>query len=266
MMKRPLSASIVSRLGTVVCCHTAGRGHATTLLSEEGWLGGWLTLDDAAAASSVGNRHGRRRGIRYPLYSRSGAVIAFQHALPSTLALPSQHTQRGRVSLRVIPTASCVPATAGLAHGEHPGPTSATSRSHSRQRLPPLPRLPWRRLPPCLIFIVFVPFFPAAARRERAPRELDGVLVVNRIKPHTDFKGMVGSGLMKMLVVGLGKREGASAFHRSSLEHGYETILRAHALVGFIEDLRLLHEGSRLCGFCIKIFQHTCFKHIYIIF
>ena len=60
--------------------------------------------------------------------------------------------------------------------------------------------------------------------------ELDGVLVVNRIKPHTDFKGMVGSGLMKMLVVGLGKREGASAFHRSSLEHGYETILRAHAL------------------------------------
>ncbi len=59
--------------------------------------------------------------------------------------------------------------------------------------------------------------------------QLDGVLVVNRIKPHTDFKGMVGSGLMKMLVVGLGKREGASAFHRSSLEHGYETILRAHA-------------------------------------
>ena len=34
-------------------------------------------------------------------------------------------------------------------------------------------------------------------------------LVVNRIKPHTRFVGEIESGLMKMLLIGLGKREGA---------------------------------------------------------
>ena len=49
-----------------------------------------------------------------------------------------------------------------------------------------------------------------------------GVVVINRIKPHTDFSGPVGSGLLKMLAVGLGKRNGAVAFHRaaSRLEPG----------------------------------------------
>ncbi len=42
----------------------------------------------------------------------------------------------------------------------------------------------------------------------------DGILVVNRIKPHTAFAEPFGSGLMKMLGVGLGKVEGASQIHR----------------------------------------------------
>lgn len=50
----------------------------------------------------------------------------------------------------------------------------------------------------------------------------DGVLVINRIKPHTDFSGKIGSGLMKMLVVGLGKHAGASAYHSGALTIGYE--------------------------------------------
>merc|ERR1719160_909109 len=37
----------------------------------------------------------------------------------------------------------------------------------------------------------------------------------------------------------------------------YTTILRAHALVGFIKDLRLLHKGSCLGSFCVKVFQHA---------
>ncbi len=49
----------------------------------------------------------------------------------------------------------------------------------------------------------------------------DGVLVINRIKPHTDFSGKIGSGLMKMLVVGLGKHAGASAYHSGALTIGY---------------------------------------------
>ena len=50
----------------------------------------------------------------------------------------------------------------------------------------------------------------------------DGVLVINRVKPHTDFSGNIGSGLMKMLVVGLGKHAGASAYHSEALMVGYE--------------------------------------------
>lgn len=41
----------------------------------------------------------------------------------------------------------------------------------------------------------------------------DSVLVINRIKPHTDFHGQIESGLVKMAVIGLGKRLGAEAIH-----------------------------------------------------
>lgn len=42
----------------------------------------------------------------------------------------------------------------------------------------------------------------------------DGIVVVNRVKPHTTFHGPVESGLYKMMVVGLGKAQGATAIHR----------------------------------------------------
>jgi hypothetical protein len=44
--------------------------------------------------------------------------------------------------------------------------------------------------------------------------ESDGVIVVNRIKPHTDFHGRYESGLVKMAVIGLGKRAQAEEMHR----------------------------------------------------
>ncbi|MCL2496034.1 MAG: DUF362 domain-containing protein, partial [Clostridiales bacterium] len=43
--------------------------------------------------------------------------------------------------------------------------------------------------------------------------KFDGVIVVNRVKPHTDFCGSIESGLMKMCAVGLGKHRGASYIH-----------------------------------------------------
>jgi hypothetical protein len=43
--------------------------------------------------------------------------------------------------------------------------------------------------------------------------DLDGILLVNRIKTHTSFKASVESGLVKMLVVGLGGPQGARQFH-----------------------------------------------------
>ena len=42
----------------------------------------------------------------------------------------------------------------------------------------------------------------------------DGIIVVHRIKPHTDFHGPIESGLAKMTVIGLGKQVGAEAMHR----------------------------------------------------
>jgi hypothetical protein len=42
----------------------------------------------------------------------------------------------------------------------------------------------------------------------------DAVVTVSRVKPHTDFRGRYESGIAKMLVIGLGKREGAAQHHR----------------------------------------------------
>jgi hypothetical protein len=64
-----------------------------------------------------------------------------------------------------------------------------------------------------------------------AALEADRVLLINRIKPHTDFKSPIGSGLLKMLVVGLGKHEGARCFHQAASRLGYERALRSIAAV-----------------------------------
>ncbi|NKC14049.1 MAG: DUF2088 domain-containing protein [Gammaproteobacteria bacterium] len=47
--------------------------------------------------------------------------------------------------------------------------------------------------------------------------DADGVLVINRVKPHTGFTEVVESGLCKMLVIGLGKQSGASTIHQQAL-------------------------------------------------
>ncbi|MGI6226248.1 MAG: lactate racemase domain-containing protein [Peptococcales bacterium] len=41
----------------------------------------------------------------------------------------------------------------------------------------------------------------------------DGIVVINRVKPHTLFRNDVESGLMKMLTIGLGKHQGATKAH-----------------------------------------------------
>lgn len=48
---------------------------------------------------------------------------------------------------------------------------------------------------------------------DRHAFESDGVIVINRIKPHTDLSGSIESGLAKMIAVGLGKIDGARSFH-----------------------------------------------------
>jgi hypothetical protein len=66
----------------------------------------------------------------------------------------------------------------------------------------------------------------------REALEADGVVLINRVKPHTDFESpRLGSGLTKMCVIGLGKVEGASACHRAALTLGYERAIMGAARV-----------------------------------
>jgi hypothetical protein len=53
-----------------------------------------------------------------------------------------------------------------------------------------------------------------ATYMDRQAYEADGTILVNRVKPHTDYHGPYESGLVKMLVIGLGKHEQALAVHR----------------------------------------------------
>ena len=55
--------------------------------------------------------------------------------------------------------------------------------------------------------------------------ECDGIIVVNRIKPHTEFHGRIESGLTKMMVIGLGKHQGAIYAHNWAVRFGYERTL-----------------------------------------
>lgn len=60
--------------------------------------------------------------------------------------------------------------------------------------------------------------------------EADHVLVCGRIKPHTGFVGEIESGLHKMMLIGLGKHEGAKIYHRAIQDFSFLEIIRAVAL------------------------------------
>ncbi len=55
----------------------------------------------------------------------------------------------------------------------------------------------------------------------------DGIVVVNRIKPHTDFKGEIESGLLKMMSIGLGKHKGGYTTHSYTVQLGYQVAIPA---------------------------------------
>ncbi|MDO8136468.1 MAG: lactate racemase domain-containing protein [Candidatus Brocadiales bacterium] len=59
--------------------------------------------------------------------------------------------------------------------------------------------------------------------------EAQHIVLINRIKPHTRFSGRIESGLVKMLLVGLGKHQGAQLYHRAVLEYPWEEIVNCVA-------------------------------------
>jgi hypothetical protein len=63
----------------------------------------------------------------------------------------------------------------------------------------------------------------------------DGIVVVNKIKPHTSYKGDYESGLCKMMIIGMGKHHGATVFHSLGFARFAEMMPKAAA-----EQLKVL--------------------------
>jgi len=59
--------------------------------------------------------------------------------------------------------------------------------------------------------------------------DADHVVVCNRVKPHTNFTGDIESGLMKMMLIGLGKHNGAKIYHRAIHDFSFGQIVRSVA-------------------------------------
>jgi hypothetical protein len=60
---------------------------------------------------------------------------------------------------------------------------------------------------------------------DRLAYEADSIVLINRIKPHTEFSGPTESGLIKMLGIGLGNHTGAEHYHRAAITRGFYEII-----------------------------------------
>jgi hypothetical protein len=94
-------------------------------------------------------------------------------------------------------------------------------------------------------------------RMAEAAWQSDGILLVNRVKPHTDYKGPLESGLAKMCAIGLGKYDGAREIHRHLFTVGLGEAIRGVAgelvatgrILGGIAILENAHhETARIVG------------------
>ncbi len=75
----------------------------------------------------------------------------------------------------------------------------------------------------------------------RDAAEANHVLVVGRVKPHTRLIGEIQSGLMKMMLIGLGKHEGARIYHRAFDDYAFDRIVRS-------VSRRVMDKGRILAG------------------
>lgn len=66
---------------------------------------------------------------------------------------------------------------------------------------------------------------------DRFAHEADGIIVVNRVKNHTGFRGDYESGLMKMMTIGLGKQYGARNYHNTGFKYMARTIAEVGSTV-----------------------------------
>ena len=62
---------------------------------------------------------------------------------------------------------------------------------------------------------------------DKVAYDSDGVMLVGRVKWHTDFAGKIESGLFKMMAIGLGKFAGAQRYHAYAYRLGLEHVIRS---------------------------------------
>ena len=62
---------------------------------------------------------------------------------------------------------------------------------------------------------------------DKSAYDSDGVMLVGRVKWHTDFAGKIESGLFKMMAIGLGKFAGAQRYHAYAFTLGLENVIRS---------------------------------------
>src|SRR5450755_2041703 len=62
---------------------------------------------------------------------------------------------------------------------------------------------------------------------DRVAYDSDGVMLIGRVKWHTDFAGAIESGLFKMMAIGLGKFAGAQRYHSYAYRLGLEYVIRS---------------------------------------
>ncbi len=65
---------------------------------------------------------------------------------------------------------------------------------------------------------------------DRLAYNADGIVVINRVKPHTAFHAQNESGLVKMITIGLGKQKGAESCHAYSFRYMAEHIIAMSAI------------------------------------
>lgn len=94
--------------------------------------------------------------------------------------------------------------------------------------------------------------FPA--RIDRYAAEADWIIPIGRIKPHTDIRGPIQSGILKMIVIGMGKQFGADICHaegfpsmsQNIVEIGLEIIANTNILCGMASMENGYHETYRV--------------------
>ncbi|HEV3144612.1 MAG TPA: lactate racemase domain-containing protein [Gemmataceae bacterium] len=78
--------------------------------------------------------------------------------------------------------------------------------------------------------------------------EADGAVTISRVKPHTDFRGKFESGILKMTVIGWGKRDGAAQHHRWGLRGLRDMMPESMKVIldktHFLGGLALLENGD----------------------